>query len=232
MKILAVSDVELGFIYNPQIAQRFKDIDLVISCGDLPYYYLEFMVSMLDKPLYYVRGNHASQVEDTVAGERTAPWGAQDMHQRVRKTPGGILMAGIEGSVHYNNGPNQYSQFEMWVMVLGLVPQLLYNRLRYGRYLDIFITHAPPWKINDMEDLPHNGIKAFRWLIKVFKPAYHLHGHVHTYRNDLPTITEFGETQVVNCYGYRELMFDLPNKPKKSWSAKPAHAVKEGKHGI
>jgi predicted phosphodiesterase len=45
MKILAVSDIELGFIYNVQIAQRFKDVDMMISCGDLPYYYLEFMVS-------------------------------------------------------------------------------------------------------------------------------------------------------------------------------------------
>ena len=68
-----------------------------------------------------------------------------------------------------------------------------------------------------MEDLPHHGIKAFRWLIKVFKPTYHLHGHIHVYRNDISTITEFGETQVVNCYGYRELNFDLPNNAKKSW---------------
>ncbi len=213
MKILAVSDIELGFIYNVQIAQRFKDIDMMISCGDLPYYYLEFMVSMLDKPLYFVRGNHASKVESTSAGERTAPWGAEDLHQRVTRVPGGLLMAGIEGSIRYNNGPHQYSQGEMWSMALGLVPRLMINRLRYGRFLDVLVTHAPPWKIHDMEDLPHHGIKAFRWLLQVFKPAYHLHGHIHVYRNDIPTITQFEETQVINCYGYRELTLEAKINP-------------------
>jgi Icc-related predicted phosphoesterase len=64
-----------------------------------------------------------------------------------------------------------------------------------------------------MEDLPHHGIKAFRWLLQVFKPAYHLHGHIHVYRNDIPTITQFEETQVINCYGYRELTLEAKINP-------------------
>ncbi len=122
-------------------------------------------------------------------------------------------MAGIEGSIRYNNGPHQYSQGDMWSMALGLVPRLMINRLRYGRFLDVLVTHAPPWKIHDMEDLPHHGIKAFRWLLQVFKPAYHLHGHIHVYRNDIPTITQFEETQVINCYGYRELTLEAKINP-------------------
>ena len=204
MKILAVSDIELGFIYNIQIAQRFKDVDLVISCGDLPYYYLEFIVSMLDKPLYYVRGNHASQVEST----------------RVKPTYSGILLAGVEGSLRYNNGAHQYSQAEMWYFALEMAPRLLYNRLRYGRYVDILVTHAPPWHIHDMDDLPHQGIKAFRWLDRVFKPHYHLHGHIHVYRNDIDTVTGFGQTSVMNCYGYKEFNFDPPVKPRTLPSGK------------
>ncbi|MEM5776020.1 MAG: hypothetical protein AAGU05_13545, partial [Anaerolineaceae bacterium] len=66
MKILSISDVELGIIYSSQIAERFYDVDLVISCGDLPYYYLEYVISALNVPLYHVRGNHASKVEATV----------------------------------------------------------------------------------------------------------------------------------------------------------------------
>jgi uncharacterized protein len=208
MKILAVSDIELGFIYNIQIAQRFKDVDLIISCGDLPYYYLEFMISMLDKPLYYVRGNHASKIENTIAGDRSSPWGAIDLHRRVIKSQDDILLAGIEGSLRYNYGPHQYSQAEMWLMAFELIPGMLYNRLRYGRSLDILVTHAPPWKIHDMDDLPHRGIKAFRWLNRVFKPSYHLHGHIHIYRNDIKTLTQFGQTTIMNCYGYKELTFD------------------------
>ncbi len=215
MNILAVSDIELGFIYNVQIAQRFKNVDLVISCGDLPYYYLEFIISMLDRPLYYVRGNHASRVEITTAGERRSPWGAVDLHRRVVRSPQGVLLAGIEGSLRYNYGPHQYSQAQMWWMVLGLTPALMLNKLRFGRFLDIFVTHAPPWGIHDMDDLPHRGIKAFNWLIKVFQPVYHLHGHIHVYRNDTVVESRVGNTTVVNCYGYREIQFNPQqvNKP-------------------
>jgi predicted phosphodiesterase len=71
MRILSVSDTEIGFIYSPMIVEKFQSIDLVISCGDLPYYYLEYIISMLNVPLYYVRGNHASRVEITSGGERT-----------------------------------------------------------------------------------------------------------------------------------------------------------------
>jgi len=77
------------------------------------------------------------------------------------------------------------------------------NRIRYGRYLDIFVSHAPPWKINDADDLPHRGIKAFVWLIQTFKPAYHLHGHVHIYRQDIPRMNQVGATWVINTCGYQ-----------------------------
>lgn len=212
MKILSVSDIELGLIYSTHIAKRFSDVDVIISCGDLPYYYLEFMISMLDKPLYFVRGNHASKHEYGVGGVRTAPWGAINLHRKVLRAANGLLLAGIEGSLRYNRGPYQYTQEEMWWMVLSMVPALLVNKLRFGRYLDIFITHAPPWKIGDMEDLPHQGIKAFRWLIKTFQPAYHLHGHIHIYRSDKTEPVRVGRTLVVNTYGYREIEYALPER--------------------
>jgi Icc-related predicted phosphoesterase len=188
-------------------------VDLVISCGDLPYYYLEFIVSMLNKPLYYVRGNHASKVEIGVDGERSAPWGAVNLHRRSVRDPGtGLLMAGIEGSLQYNYGPYQYSQAEMAWMAFWLVPGMLYNKLRYGRYLDILVTHAPPWKIGDMDDLPHRGIKAFNWLIHTFQPAVHLHGHIHIYRSEKILPIQVKNTQVINTFGYREFDFD-PARP-------------------
>jgi Icc-related predicted phosphoesterase len=209
MKILAVSDLETGFLYQPSIVERFSDVDLIISCGDLPHYYLEYMISMLNIPLYYVNGNHANTIEFTTGGERKYPWGAINVHRRNITDDTGVLLAGIEGCQRYNYGPNQYSQNEMWSMVFGLVPKFLFNKIRHGRFLDIFISHAPPWKIHDQDDLPHQGIKAFRWLIKVFKPTYHLHGHIHVYRNDTKISTRFNQTDVINCYGYRELIFDI-----------------------
>lgn len=212
MRILSVSDTEIGFIYSPMIIERFQSTDLVISCGDLPYYYLEYIVSMLNVPVYFVRGNHASKIEITSGGERTYPWGAVELHQRVARDKSGLLLAGLEGSLQYNKGPHQYTQAQYWNKAFRLVPGLMINKLRTGRYLDILVTHAPPWKIHDADDLPHRGIKAFRWLIDVFKPAIHLHGHIHVYRQDTVTETLVGKTRVVNTYGYREFDFCVPQR--------------------
>lgn len=209
MKILAVSDVELGFLYQPSIRERFADVDLIIGCGDLPYYYLEYMISTLNVPLYYVNGNHVSQIEITTGGIRTNPWGAINLHRRCIQDDTGVLMAGIEGSLRYNLSRFQYTQSEMWGFVFNLVPRLLFNRLWFGRYLDIFVSHAPAWQIHDQQDLPHRGIKAFRWLVEVFQPRYHLHGHIHIYRNDAVIQTQIKNTTVLNCYGYREINFDM-----------------------
>lgn len=222
MKILAVSDIELGYLYQPGIVDRFKEIDLIISCGDLPHYYLEYMISMLNIPLYYVNGNHARKIEYSSTGERRHPWGAKNIHAKSIKDESGLLIAGVEGCQRYNLGDFQYTQSEMWSLVFGLVPKLMINKINYGRYLDIFVTHAPPWQINDQEDLPHQGIKAFRWLIKTFKPAFHLHGHIHIYRNDMVTTSRFHQTDVINCYGYKEISFDNQLLLKRKPSARLA----------
>ena len=118
----------------------------------------------------------------------------------------GLVMAGIEGCNRYNFGPVQYSQSEYWTMVLGMVPKLFRNRLKYGRFLDVLITHAPPWGIHDLTDLAHQGIKSFRWLLDVFKPYYHFHGHVHHYKTMGIRETLYKETLVINAYGYREVL--------------------------
>jgi hypothetical protein len=222
MRILSVSDIEIGFIYSPMILERFQSIDLIISCGDLPYYYLEYIETMLNVPLYYVRGNHASKVEYTSGGERTSPWGGQNLHQRVIEDDTGLLMAGLEGCVRYNRGPYQYTQNEYWMKAFRMAPALMINRMRIGRALDILVTHAPPWQIHDDNDRPHQGIKALRWLIDVFKPTYLLHGHIHIYRNDAVTQTQIGSTRVINTYGYREMVIQTPTT--RSWQKETKQA--------
>lgn len=113
------------------------------------------------------------------------------------------MLAGIEGSLLYNNGPYQYTQTQMWLMVYQLIPRLDLNYLKYGRYLDIFISHAPPWGIHDQSDLAHQGIKAFRWLIESFQPKYHLHGHTVDYLNNEKQISQLGNTTIINVTGYK-----------------------------
>jgi Icc-related predicted phosphoesterase len=208
MKILTMSDKIVPFIYSPLARQRFKGVDLIIGCGDLAYYYLEYVLDSLNVPLYFVRGNHDQVIEYSVEGQRVAPHGGTNLHQKVINHDG-LLLAGVEGSLRYRYGNFQYSQNEMWYFVLNLVPGLLINRMRYGRFLDVFVTHAPPSGIHDHPDVPHQGIRAFRWLINVFQPAYYFHGHVHIYRPDTEIETRSGKTCVTNTYGYRETVLEL-----------------------
>ena len=203
IKVLSLSDVIVSFIYSPQVRRRFSDVDLVIGCGDLAYYYLEYVLTALDKPLFFVRGNHDKIVEYSLEAQRTAPSGAVDLHRKVI-SHNGLLFAGVEGSLRYRPGRFQYSQGEMWGHVFALVPPMMVNRMRHGRFLDILVTHAPPSGIHDMEDLPHRGINAIRWLIQVFKPNYHFHGHVHVYRPDTVVDTHLGSTHIINTFSYRE----------------------------
>ncbi len=205
LRVLSLSDREASVVYSPQICRYFKEVDLIIGCGDLAYHYLEFALSMLNVPLFFVRGNHDKVVEYSPEGhQRVAPHGGVDLHRRVEKYKGRLL-AGVDGSLRYRAGPFQYSQPEMWNHVFSLVPRLMANRLLYGRYLDIFIAHSPPAGIHDEEDLPHQGIKAFRWLVKVFHPAYFFHGHIHVYRPDTVIDSFVGTTRVINTYGYRDI---------------------------
>jgi Icc-related predicted phosphoesterase len=210
-RILSLSDQIVSYIHSSQVLSFFSDIDLIIGCGDLPYYYLEFVLSMLDAPLFFVRGNHDKIVEYSPEGQqRIGPHGGVDLHRNVLCSRG-VLLAGVDGCLRYRAGPFQYSQTDMWLHVLSLAPRLIYNRIRYGRYLDFFVTHAPPAGVHDATDLPHQGIKAFRWLIKVFKPAYHFHGHIHVYRPDEKITSIIDSTTVINTYKCRITEFTLPD---------------------
>ena len=208
MRLLTLSDIESPFIYNNRIRKRFADVSVAISCGDLKVYYLEYVISMLNIPLYYVLGNHASEEEIGASEPRLNPWGAINLHKKsIFDKKYKLVLAGIEGSLRYNEGRHQYSQREMWRMVLGLVPKFILNKARFGRYLDIFVTHASPWKVHDDTDRAHQGIKAFLWLDKIFQPQLHLHGHIHLYNRYQPYQTLLGKTRIINTYGFRELDF-------------------------
>ncbi len=98
-----------------------------------------------------------------------------------------------------------YSESEMRLVVAQMVPRLLWNRRRFGRALDILVTHSPPYGIHDRPDLPHTGFKVFLSFLRLFKPRYHLHGHVHVYRPNEAVSTHYGETNIINVYPYKVL---------------------------
>ncbi len=210
MKILFVSDRVVNRLYSPNIKERYSDIDLIVGCGDLPYYYLEYIVSMLNKQLVYVHGNHDSEKEYLPDGTAiSGPGGGKNLHGKTYNH-NNILLAGLEGSIRYKRGPFQYSQGEMWINVFGLIPKLLFNKLRYGRFLDVLVAHSPPLGIHNGEDHTHTGFKAFLWLMKVFKPHYLIHGHRHVYSPCEVTESQFMDTCVINIYPFKTLEIEAP----------------------
>jgi len=206
MKILAVSDRVLEQLYCSDARSKYPGVDLLIGCGDLPFYYLEFLVSAFDVCLVYVRGNHDRGPQYTIGGRVLEQvQGGVDIHGRVVNRDG-LLLAGLEGSMRYRaDAPFMYTESEMRWEVYRLLPQLLYNRLRHGRFLDVLVTHSPPFAIHDRPDVAHTGFKVFNTFMRWFKPRYLLHGHIHIYRHDTVRVTQFEKTSVINVYPYRIL---------------------------
>jgi len=237
MKILCVSDQIDPLVYSTQAKERFSDIDLVLCAGDLPSDYIDFIVSTLNKPTYFIFGNH-NLTEFGYYHKQKKHTGAHPTLQRenpiydMKGSFGGVyagfkilkdkslslegqngkkrplLIGGVSGSIRYNNGLNQYTDRQMFFKLLALVPSLFWNKIRYGSFLDIFLTHASPRHIHDKEDPCHKGFECFNWFIKKFQPTYLVHGHIHLYDMNTPRKTEVGNTTVVNAFSHTILELD------------------------
>lgn len=185
----------------------------MLGCGDLPFDYLEYLVSRTDVPVFYVPGNHDPDLKpsDTTwtwtphrAEERIpGPQGCTNIDGRVVEWRG-VRVAGLGGSIRYKSGPNQYSQGQMGWRALGLEFRLRLNKVRNGRKLDVLVTHAPPFGLVEAQDEAHAGFVAFRRLIRSFRPPLAVHGHVHPYGHAIPE-KRIGTTRVVDVVPWRLL---------------------------
>ena len=210
MKILCISDYIDPLVYSASIKERFKDVDLVLSAGDLPLEYLEFIVSCLNKPLLFVFGNHNlnefhyyKKSGASLWPEDIIPQGSGSVHIGCQvRIEEGLIVAGLGGSMMYNRGDNQYTESRMFLEMVKLVPVLLLNRIFRGRFLDILLTHAAPRNIHDKEDPCHRGCKAFLWFMRAVKPKYLIHGHIHLYDLADVRLTKYLNTQVINAYSH------------------------------
>ena len=73
MKILCVSDQIDPLIYNQNAHKNFPDIDLILCAGDLPMDYVDFIVSVFNKPTYFIFGNHDLKEFKYYHGTMSAP---------------------------------------------------------------------------------------------------------------------------------------------------------------
>lgn len=203
-RILAVADEVDESLDRDKLEQLRPD--LVLSCGDLPFDYLEYLVSRTDVPLLYVLGNH-----DPDLRQPDSPWllpaaeRPQPGPQGCIKVDGlvieaaGLRVAGLGGSMRYRLGPNQYTPAQMRWRALRIQALVRLMRSRTGRRLDVLLTHAPPEGFGASEDdLAHRGFAAFNRLIEDLNPAVHIHGHIHQHGVGRPART-IGATSVVNA---------------------------------
>lgn len=192
MKILFVSDVPDKGLWDYYQPSRTMGVDLIISCGDLPSEYLEFLVTMVNRPLLYVHGNHDGGYH------QRPPQGCQCIEDKI-VTFGGLRIMGLGGSMRYkpDAAPGcMYSEHEMRRRI-----RRMSFSLRRFRGIDLLVTHAPALGYGDMEDLPHQGFACFNDLLKAQQPSLMAFGHVHRdYGHFRRTLDHPSGTQLLNAW--------------------------------
>jgi hypothetical protein len=217
VRVLVVSD-EIDPSLGPESLRELRP-DLLVSCGDLPFDHLEYLLTLAAVPLLYVPGNHDPAVGALAAGpaftgsvplrfadanpDPPGVAGGIDVDGRVVEAAG-LRVAGLGGSVRYREGPNQYTQAQMRRRALRLELRCRLRRpVARGprRRLDLLVTHAPPLGVGDIADDPaHAGFAAFHRLVRTLAPLVLVHGHIHPYGRVVPGMA-IGDTVVRNAVG-------------------------------
>lgn len=201
MKLLLLSDRESEYLWDYYQPGRLKDIDIILSCGDLSSKYLIFLVTMTGKPLYYVHGNH----DKTYA--QNPPEGCECIEDRLVNVRG-LRILGLGGSILYSGGPHQYTEAQM----TRRVRRLRFMLWRAGG-VDIVVTHSPMRGYGDGEDYAHRGFESLVDLVDKYHPRYLVHGHFHVnYGFNIPRVLHRGETTIINAY--ERYVLDLDNPPE------------------
>lgn len=190
MKILLIADEEEPYLWDYYVPSRLAEYDLILSAGDLNPNYLSFLVTMANKPLLYVHGNH------DISYSSTPPEGCDCIEDSL-VTVKGLRILGLGGCQLYNGKAHQYSQKQMQSRA-----RKLRRQIRRAGGVDIILTHAPPKGVGDGEDLCHEGFTAFLELMDEYHPRYLIHGHQHmNYRTFTQRVLHYGSTEVINACG-------------------------------
>ena len=207
MYIMVMADEPSKRLYDYFDPEQFKDVDLIISCGDLSPEYLTFFATMCHAPVLYVKGNHDGKYA------YCPPEGCICIDDDIY-TYKGIRIMGLGGCMEYiPRSENQFTERAMSIRILKL-----WWKLFRKRGIDILVTHAPAYQINDMDDLPHRGFKCFRKLMDKYEPTYFVHGHVHrTYLSNFKRKVTYGKTTVVNEYEFYIIEYPDPNRKEKTY---------------
>lgn len=200
MKILMIADREEERFWGDwtyKSKEALSGVGLVLSAGDLDPDYLEFLVTMLNVPLVYVRGNH-----DGIYDSRP-PEGCDDADGRIFEAAG-LRILGLGGSMRYDpDAADMYTEDEMKRRIRPVQRRLAADRLRGREGFDILLTHAPCRGYGDMDDLPHTGFDCFNSLLERYRPKIHCFGHVHREYGGFERMTEHPSgAKLINANGF------------------------------
>ena len=195
--ILCVSDEEDQMLWGQGGVSKLKKYDFILSSGDLKSEYLEYLVTIANRPLLYVHGNHDEQYD------LKEPCGCVCIDDTVY-VHDGIRIAGLGGSIKYkNNSKYMYSEYQMKKRV-----RKLRRKIRKVGGIDILVTHAPIAGYGDLDDFAHKGFECFVDLIEEFHPKYVFFGHVHArYDYKYTGYYELEGTQIINVSGKRDIVY-------------------------
>jgi Icc-related predicted phosphoesterase len=204
VRVLVVADEEV-----PAMESRARDlrVDLLLAAGDLPWDYLESLVSLLDAPAAFVPGNH-----DPSTADDKGPQGFDNLDGQVL-TVGGLRIAGLGGCVRYNDGLHQYTQKEY-----GRRARRLVKDAHRAGPVDVLLTHAPPLGLGDEPDRCHIGISALHGVLEALRPAWHLHGHIHPYGMHKPD-RQLGPTTIRNVIPWHVIEIEPQATPLATTAA-------------
>ena len=195
--LLCISDEEDQLLWSQGGTKKIKEYDLILSSGDLKSEYLEYLVTISNKPLLYVHGNHDEQYDIK------EPCGCICIDDDVYIYDG-IRIAGLGGSIRYKDGAKyMFTERQMKKRI-----KRLKRKIKKAGGVDIIVTHAPVAGYGDLGDFAHNGFECFVDLIKEYHPKYLFYGHVHSrYDYNYVGYYELEGTQIINVSSKRDIIY-------------------------
>lgn len=192
MRVLAVAARIDPDLYTPAV--REVGPDLVLSTGNLPFEYLEWLVTLLNVPLLYVPGDQDPDLRRdpsnslVVAATPGAPVGGTVFRDHYANPPGplgcrnvdgrvvdvrGVRVAGLGGAVTPAEGFHCYTERQQRRRARRLRRRAGPGPLRRRGPIDVLLAHDPP---RDVGELPQRRGGPLELLVAGLTPGVLVHG--------------------------------------------------------
>lgn len=160
------------------------DYELIILAGDLMLQQV-LPLQDVDTPKIGVYGNHCAKGYFDIIG-------VEDIHGKLYTLPDGRTIYGLEGCPRYKPTfkegiDTQYEDYEVARILLD------------APGANIFLSHSPPFSINDAPDPAHLGWRSLKSHLERKPADILIHGH--TYPRE--PLTQWNETRIEYVSGHK-----------------------------